>query len=67
VNVGDPVYYAPDPLLYGEMEYRGTCSKEGVLCLVQPDGNPHDSNKAARPYYERFDPSELTTQVQEAA
>ena len=63
MNIGDPVFYAPDPLLYGEMEYRGTCAYRGLLCLVQPDGDIHDPNPRNRPYYERFDASEITTKV----
>jgi hypothetical protein len=67
VDVGDPVFYGPDPLLYGEMEFRGDCAHRGCLCLVQPDGDPHDTDKRNHPYYERFDPSELTTKAQAAA
>jgi hypothetical protein len=66
MNVGDAVYYAPDPLLYGEMEFRGDCAHRGCLCLVQPDGDPQDSNVRDRPYSERFDPTELTTKAPSA-
>jgi hypothetical protein len=67
VNVGDPVYYLPDWSLYGEMEFRGDCAHRGCLCLVQPDGDPQDTDKRNRPYYERFDPSELTSKAPTAA
>jgi hypothetical protein len=34
---GDSVVYAPDPLLYGEMEVRAIRPDRKIVCRVDPD------------------------------